>query len=105
MWWTLLIWMVIGFVAHVVWYIGTLVRAVRNGWNMDLYQDVFNRVLEEGLIEDKERYRPVVRIFLIVFYNFLWPWKIVWMSKDLLSKADDLYVDLVLEELEKGECA
>lgn len=103
--WSLLIWVVVGFVATFLWPGMVLVRAERNGYELDVYAYVVNTLLDEHNAEMKGKYNPVVYFVLMVFYNVLWPYKLAWFTKNLVPKCDEYYEDLVLEKLEKGEHA
>lgn len=104
--WTLLIWVVVGLVMmSVVWPIMVLVRAARNGYNLELYLDSMNTVLDEDDAERKSKHSKFVLVALAVFHNVMWPYKLIWLTNDFVPKFDELYVDLVLEKLEKGEQA
>lgn len=101
----LLIWGV-GLVTYgFVWVFMVLVRAYRNGYNLELYLDVMDAVSDEDDAEMKSKYSKFVYIVRIVFHNVLWPYKLIWLTKKFLPRFDERYADLVLEELEKGEHA
>lgn len=103
--WTLLIWAVIGFASHYVWTLMVLVRAVRNGYDTDLYFEAMNAVSDEHDAWAKNKYKPVVRIILITVHNLLWPYKLIWLTRDYVPEFDERYENLILEKLEKGESA
>ena len=104
--WTLLIWVVIGLVMMaVVWPIAMLVRAYRNGFDLELYLVAMSEVLNEDDAEKAAKHSKFRRIVSMVFHNVFWPNKLIWLTKDFMPSFDERYADLVLERLEKGEHA
>ena len=104
--WTLLIWVVVGLVTmSAVWPFIVLVRAAKNGCDLELYLSGMAMVLTEDDIKKEAKDTKFVRFILAVFHNVLWPYKLIWLTRDFVPKFDDRYVDLVLEKLEKGEQA
>ena len=106
MFWTLLIWVVLGLaMMSAVWPMVVLVRAARNGYDLELYLSGMVSVLEEDDIEKEAKDGKFVRFILAVCHNVLWPYKLIWLTRDFVPRFDERYVDLVLEKLENEEHA
>lgn len=104
--WTLLIWVIVGLVTmSVVWPFMVLVRAARNGYDLKLYLDAMDAVMEEDDAEREAKYSKFVLTVKAVFHNILWPYKLIWLTKEFVPKFDERYVDLVLEKPETEEQA
>ena len=104
--WTLLIWVVVGLVVMcAVWPVMVLVRAARNGYDLEGYFKCMVDVLVEDDAEMKARNNKFILTVQAVFHNVLWPYKLIWMTRKFVPKFDERHVDLILEKLEKGEQA
>lgn len=101
--WALLIW-VIGLVTYgFVWVFAVLVRAAKNGCDLDLYMEAMDAVSDEDDVEMKAKYNKFVYAVLVMYHNIIWPYKLIWLTKKFIPRFDERYEDLVLEKLEKGE--
>ena len=104
--WTLLIWAIVGLVVtSIVWPIGVLVRAAKNGYNLECYMDCMLEVLEDDDAELKEKYNRFERFMLAVFHNALWPYKLIWLTRKFVPRFDERHVDILLEKIREGEHA
>ena len=104
--WTLLIWVVVGLVMmSVVWPIGVLARADKNGYDFERYMKCMVTVLDEDDADTKARYNVIKRFIFAVLANVFWPNKIIYLTREFIPKFDELYIDLTLESLKKGEHA
>lgn len=104
--WTLLIWVVVGLVmVSMIWPIGVLVRAAMHKYDLELYLDAMNAVLEEDDAEREAKYSKFVLTMKAAFHNVFWPYKLIWLTRDFTPKFDERYIDLMLEKLEEEEYA
>lgn len=104
--WTLLIWVVVGLVMTVVvWPIGVIVRAAKNGYDLEHYMKCMVTVLDEDDADTRARYNVIKRFVLAVVHNVLWPNKIIYLTREFIPKFDELYLDLTIEKLKNGEHA
>jgi hypothetical protein len=104
--WTLLIWVVVGLVMmSMVWPIAVLVRAAMHKYDLELYLDAMDAVLEEYDAEMEAKYNRFVLAMKAAFHNAMWPYKLIWLTRKFIPRFDDRYVDLVLEKLDEGEHA
>ena len=106
MMWTLLIWVVVGLVVmSAVWPMMVLVRAHREGYDLKTYMDCMVAVFEEDDIEQQAKHNKFALAVIMVFHNIFWPYKLIWLTREFIPKFDELYIDLTLESLKKGEHA
>lgn len=106
MWWTLLIWAVMGLVMPYLWTAAVFGRAIMNGYDLDLFDKAVSTVLKEYDAETMAKYNKFERIVLTLVHNhLLWPYKLVWLTRDYMPAFDKRYEDLVHEVIENGEGA
>ena len=104
--WTLLVWVVVGLVVmSLVWTGFVLVRAAKNGYDLEGYLDCMFMVMEEDDIERQSKHNKFVLGLIAVFHNVLWPYKLIWLTRKFVPKFDERYIDLLIEKIQKGEQA
>lgn len=102
--WTLLIWVVVGLVIMgAVWPAVVLMRAAKNGYNLELYMDCMVAVLEEDDIEREAKHNKYTLAILAVIHNILWPYKLIWLTRKFVPRFDERHIDLLIEKIQKGE--
>ena len=100
----LIVYLVVGLVAQAICFpIATSIRGHKKFHNAMLYMIIGTKVLNNNNCEVYRNMNRFKRYLFIVLYNVVWPYKLYWVTKDIIPMIDKAYMNELELSTQKEE--